>query len=309
MGGGGYLFLGTAIGISVGAQIAGKMCKKEIDLGLSCFSLMVLAVFMCVLPMMRHTVVGTAICLVTLGVFGGLFIVPLEAYIQSFSPAEMRGQVVAAENFLGFMGVLLAPLCLFLFGKVMQVSSAAGFTLVGVMILCMCALMVQLLGGQFVQFLAKRFVHPFYKLHFIGYPFGPNFQEDRIAFYYKGRSLRNLAILLGESSKLHLFIVKKDKEWWDGIINLFSNMKVIYEPPETVSARLPVYVFTSEEMFECFEKHLGLLQSTHQLKRFAIRHTSHFKPSLRHPLKRTQATLHFDPVKVKKEERVPALVS
>ena len=300
--GGGYLFLGTAVGIVLGAMIAGKLCKKEIDLGLPCFALFILAISLFCLPVMRHSIGGSLACLVVLGIFSGMFIVPLEAYIQSFTPLEMRGQVVAAENFLGFLGVLLAPLSLFFFGKVINVSSATGFSLVAAIIFCTFLIMTKHLGGQFAHFLARKFIHPFYKLHFIGYPFGPNFQEDKIAIYYKGNSIRNLAFLLGESSKLSLFIVKSKEAWWDKIINYCSNINVIYDLPETTTDRLPVYFFTSEDLYEYFQSagYFEKIAPNYQVKQFSVRHTSHFRPPWHQFFKRTQITLHFETIHITK---------
>ena len=48
--------------------------------------------------------------LFVLGASAGLFSVPLEAYMQHRSPPRQRGSVLAAMNFLVFLGVLLAAL-------------------------------------------------------------------------------------------------------------------------------------------------------------------------------------------------------
>ena len=293
--GGGYLFLGTAIGIAAGATFAGRLCKKEIDLGLSCFSLLILSLALFSLPLMRHSLVGTAITLVILGIFSGLFIVPLEAYIQSFTPLDMRGQVVAAENFLGFLGVLLAPLSLFFFGKIAHISSAAGFSCIALVIFAVFILMTHELGGQFAHFLARRFVHPFYKLHFIGYPFGPNYQEDRFAITMKGTSLRNVAFLLGESPRLTLYLITETTAWWHKMIRLFANIRIASALPETCPDRLPVFLFTTEALYQTFlyDGSSHRLSETHPIRHFAIKHTSHFTPPLTDLFRRTQVTLSF----------------
>lgn len=303
--GGGDLFLGTAIGIALGATIAGRLCKKEIDMGLSCFALLVLSLALLSLPMMKHSVLGSVICLFVLGLFGGLYVVPLEAYIQAFSPSEMRGQVFAAENFLSFSGVLLAPLCLFFFGKVMRVSSAAGFTLMAVVIFIAFLFLAKYLGAQFMHFIARRGVHPFYHFHFIGYPFGPNFQEDRIAIMYQGSSVKNILFLLGESAKLHLFFVKEKKEKWDPVLNFFINVTFFYEG-EKLEDKLkgiplqtrPLFIFSEEGSYERYidKGYMEKLTEAngYEVKKFSVKHLSHFKPDLKHFFKRTQATLQFE---------------
>lgn len=302
--GGGDLFLSTAIGIALGAAVGGKLCKREIDLGLSCFALFVLSFALFFLPIVRHSVIGSVSCLAILGFFGGLYVVPLEAYIQSFSPSEMRGQVFAAENFLSFVGVLLAPLCLLIFGKLMNVSSAAGFTLMALIIFSAFVVLVRYLGLHLLHFISRKTVHPFYDLHFIGYPFGPNYQEDKIAIYYRGSSLRNIALLLGESSKLHLFIVKDKKGFFDHFINYFSNVETFYldEPiTEKISGLTlhtrPLFLFTSRPAYDHFMAHQYFeklsLENGYQVKQFAVKHITHFKPELKSFFKRTQITLQF----------------
>lgn len=302
--GGGDLFLATAIGIALGATISGKFCKKEIDIGLSCLALLMISIALMFLPILKHSVLGSVICLASLGLFGGLYVVPLEAYIQSFCPSEMRGQVFAAENFLSFAGVLLAPLCLFVFGKVMHVSSAAGFSFMALIIFLSFIIMSRHLAVQALHFLARKVIYPFYKLHFINYPFGPNFQEDRIAFYYKGSSIRNIAFLLGESSKLHLYIVKEKSPFWDKCINFFLNINTFYTD-ESISEKLralplstrPLFLFSSRKVFEEFMSKAPFeqlyLENGFHVRQFSIKHTSHFKTHWLALHKRTQVTIQF----------------
>ncbi len=304
--GGGDLFLATAIGIAIGATISGKLCKKEIDIGLSCMALLMISVALLFLPILKHSVLGSVICLASLGLFGGLYVVPLEAYIQSFCPSEMRGQVFAAENFLSFAGVLLAPLCLFLFGKVMNVSSAAGFSFMALIIFLSFIIMTRHLAVQALHFLARKIIYPFYKLHFINYPFGPNFQEDRIAIYHKSNSIRNIAFLIGESSKLHLYIVKEKRPFWDKCINFFLGISTFYLD-ESICEKLgalplhtrPLFLFSSRSVYDQFMAKAPFerlsLETGYQVKQFAIKHTSHFKPHWPALHKRTQVTLQFHP--------------
>lgn len=107
---GGYLFLSTAFGIALGAFIGGKVSKKRVELGLSCFAGIVISLCLFFLYLFSNQLILVIILLVLLGIFGGLFIVPFDSFIQIFSPNEKRGQIIAANNFLSFCGVLLASL-------------------------------------------------------------------------------------------------------------------------------------------------------------------------------------------------------
>jgi acyl-[acyl-carrier-protein]-phospholipid O-acyltransferase/long-chain-fatty-acid--[acyl-carrier-protein] ligase len=307
--GGGDLFLGTAVGIAVGSALASKFCKKEIDLGLSCFSLFILSIALFALPIVKFSLAGSVIVLFALGLFGGLYVVPLEAYIQSHSPSELRGRVFAAENFLSFLGVLLAPLCLFLFGKVMKVSSAAGFVVMSFIIFISFLVMFRHLAVHLLNFLAKRFHNVIYDLHFKGYPFGPNYTEEKIAILVRGSSIRNIAILLGESSKLHLIFIKEKKAFYDSLFRFFNNIEVmsLEDNLEEKFSRLPqsarpALFFLDTSNYRSFEQK-GLFRFMKgelgfDLRRFHVKHISRFNPDWYQLLKRTKIQVQFEVLKL-----------
>ena len=52
------------------------------------------------------------------GVFGGLFLIPVESFIQTRPDATRRGAVLAAANFVEFAGILLSgPFANYLNGR------------------------------------------------------------------------------------------------------------------------------------------------------------------------------------------------
>lgn len=309
--GGGYLFLLIAIGIALGATLAGKACRKEVDLGLSTVALIMIGVCLFLLPKFAGSLPLALICLAAFGIFGGLYIVPLESYIQSFSPSEIRGQVVATANFLSFFGILLAPLCLALFGKVFNISSATGFTLVGGLTMCAALFLAKYLSAPFLHFVSKKVVHPFVDLHYLTYLFGMQYQEDKLAILCEPKAWQELLLLFGESSKVHVFIVRSKKHFSDRILNYFSCFDVIYleqggrinpiEIHKKMDGRLatvkPVYFFTSKVAYDHFHRagyfvHL-MSEMNYQVKQVRILNTSHFRPNIKRPLKWVQMTIHF----------------
>ncbi len=309
--GGGYLFLPCSIGIAVGSVFAGRSCRKELDLGLSCFSIFMIGVILFVLPVVSSKLIPVAISLGALGFFGGMFVVPLESYMQAFSSSEMRGQVIALESFLSFAGVLLAPLCLFLFGTVLRVSSATGFIFVGAMTVVAFLGITKYLSSYFLNFFSKRFLHPFYDLHFIDYPFGIRHQEDKIAILVRKTSLIHLLLLFGECTKFHLFIVRKNKHFMDHFFQFFSGIDVLYSEgevlpnPEEIQGKIqglpsvikPIFLFTNTHSYNTFLKiryFETLKQELHYaIKYYKIRNMAHFSHSWKAPFKRAQLTFHF----------------
>jgi acyl-[acyl-carrier-protein]-phospholipid O-acyltransferase/long-chain-fatty-acid--[acyl-carrier-protein] ligase len=158
---GGYLFLCTAVGIAIGAFIGGRASKKRVELGLSCFSGLLIAIFLFLLAFFGSDLFTVISLLFFLGLCGGLFIVPFDSFVQLYSPNEKRGQIIGANNFLSFCGVLIASLALFLFSDVLGLSPAAGFGMIGIMTLFLSLLMISRLSDLALPFIARRILKPF----------------------------------------------------------------------------------------------------------------------------------------------------
>jgi len=101
------------IGIAAGGLLAGRLAKGErwhgvlapAALGLAGAMLLIPAA-VCLPPTVRlPALLGL---LAVAGAFGGLFMIPCESFIQVRPPAERKGAVIAASNFVVFSGILLA---------------------------------------------------------------------------------------------------------------------------------------------------------------------------------------------------------
>lgn len=158
---GGYLFLCTAVGIAIGAFIGGRVSKKRVELGLSCFAGIFIAIFLFLLAYCGCDLFTVVSLLVFLGICGGLFIVPFDSFVQLYSPNERRGQIIGANNFLSFCGVLVASLALFIFSDVFELSPAAGFAMIGIVTLFLSLLMISRLSDLALPFIARRILKPF----------------------------------------------------------------------------------------------------------------------------------------------------
>jgi acyl-[acyl-carrier-protein]-phospholipid O-acyltransferase/long-chain-fatty-acid--[acyl-carrier-protein] ligase len=71
-------------------------------------------------------------CLLLLGLSGGFYDVPLQAFLQHNSPEKTRGSIFAATNLLTFSGTLLATGIFVLLGTVIGFSNRTIFLLVGI---------------------------------------------------------------------------------------------------------------------------------------------------------------------------------
>ena len=117
----GLLNAALAIGIGAGSAIAGFVSRGTIAYGLVPVGALGLA--LSTVPMGMPDI-GTAkfsLCLVALGLSGGLFIVPIAAVLQHKPEPERKGAVQGAANLLSFIGIALASFAQMLFGSGLHV--------------------------------------------------------------------------------------------------------------------------------------------------------------------------------------------
>lgn len=115
------LLIALVLGVGTGSVLAGVWSGGHVELGI----LPLGACGVAVCSILLFTVTGTVlepgaglspalawvlVLLFLLGTSSGLFSVPLDAYMQHRSPPLQRGSVLAALNFLVFLGILLAAL-------------------------------------------------------------------------------------------------------------------------------------------------------------------------------------------------------
>lgn len=153
---GGYLFLIISLGIAAGSILCGKYTKKKLELGISCLAGLALSLSFILLSVFSFSLIATTALLILLGLAGGMFIIPFDSFIQINAPIEKRGQVIAATNFLSFLGVLIASVCLYVFGDLLQLSPALSFAVVGTMTLFVSFLLALRLSGMVLPYLARK---------------------------------------------------------------------------------------------------------------------------------------------------------
>jgi acyl-[acyl-carrier-protein]-phospholipid O-acyltransferase/long-chain-fatty-acid--[acyl-carrier-protein] ligase len=114
----GYLFVVAAMGIGIGAYLAGRLSGRTVEVGivpLGAVGLAVTAIGLGVTASLApagslFVRVMTYVLISLFGLSAGLFIVPINAFIQLRAPDAVRGRVLASSGFLGWIGVLAAAL-------------------------------------------------------------------------------------------------------------------------------------------------------------------------------------------------------
>ncbi|MBN1787297.1 MAG: MFS transporter [Sedimentisphaerales bacterium] len=148
----GYLFVITATGIGIGALLAGRLSGRNVEFGvvpLGAIGMTAASVWLGFIPGLYVTFVLVFI----MGASAGLFIVPIHTFIQFQSPAAQRGQILAASNFLGWVGVLFASGLIYLFASVWKLSASQMFVILGLMTVIPTLATITLLPDFLVRFL------------------------------------------------------------------------------------------------------------------------------------------------------------
>lgn len=103
------------LGIGLGSVVAAKVSRNQVRLGLVRFGsiglfLGMLAVAIIAVSSIDSTFKSWLIgfFLFAAGIFGGLVAIPLQVFIQTHPPAELKGRVIALMNLMTWIGILLA---------------------------------------------------------------------------------------------------------------------------------------------------------------------------------------------------------
>ncbi|MEI6242501.1 MAG: MFS transporter, partial [Chlamydiota bacterium] len=228
--GGGYIFVVTSIGIALGCFLGGRLSKKGAPIGLSCVAGFFLSIFLCLLSIFSSHLIIDLILLVFLGVCGGIFLVPLDSFMQINSPDEKRGQIVATANFLSFTGALLASICLYVFSNIFHISAAGGFFLMG------------LITFVFTFFLAAR--------------------TSDLFFFYLGKQVffKIFPVQMETPPPLHSLFLCKNRSWLYVILffGFFPQIGVVFWKPRSILRFLPLnsvfFAYKKETLFSKIEE-------------------------------------------------------
>lgn len=158
---GGYLFLLTALGIGTGAMTAGRISGKSIELGLVPLAAAGITICLYLLDTFATNIFVVIPLIILLGFLGGMYQVPIDSYIQMASPHQLRGQIIAATNFICFVGVLIASVLIYLFTQTFHLTAAEGFAVMGTVTFCITVVYSIEFSHYIVRFLKR--IHKLYR--------------------------------------------------------------------------------------------------------------------------------------------------
>jgi acyl-[acyl-carrier-protein]-phospholipid O-acyltransferase / long-chain-fatty-acid--[acyl-carrier-protein] ligase len=119
----GVLTACAAVGIGVGSLAAGRLSRDAIEPGLVPIGGIGMGLFAIVLSVCTLSFAAAAAALTLVGFFGGLFVVPLNAMLQQQSDPQEIGRVMATNNVLNMVAILLASGALWVCSDRLTLSS------------------------------------------------------------------------------------------------------------------------------------------------------------------------------------------
>lgn len=234
------LFVIVAIGIGLGAYMAGRLSGRNVEFGIVPLGAIGLTLSAVGLGLTGGNRIPAFILIFLMGLSGGLFIVPIHSFIQLRSPKKRRGQVLAASNFLGWVGVLIASGLIYLFCGVLGASAAQMFIVLGVLTFVLSAITVILLPDFLVRFLSVMLTRLCYHIKIAGIE---NVPTNKSALLVCNHVSWVDALLLAATQQRRIrFIMDKsfyNKRWLKPICKLMGAIPIsASDPPKQIIASL-----------------------------------------------------------------------
>jgi MFS family permease len=125
-----YLLLPELLGIGVGGLLAARLIKGKHWYTRLPLAMLLLAICMGAIPLsvLAPDCIEIYVIIVLLfsaSLLGGILLIPMESFFQIRPAANRKGTVIAAANFMSFIGILLAGAVDILFNKLMPMAAAS----------------------------------------------------------------------------------------------------------------------------------------------------------------------------------------
>lgn len=156
-----------ALGIGIGSIAAGWLSRTNIELGLVPLGSLLLGGFSVLLGLAR-SFEWTLIWLVAAGFAGGLFFVPLNAFLQERSGDQEKGRMLAVNNFVNTIGMLLAAGLLSLLHDTFHWSASVILAALGVLTLVATVYVVAVLPANLLRLILFGISRFYFRVRVVG---------------------------------------------------------------------------------------------------------------------------------------------
>jgi acyl-[acyl-carrier-protein]-phospholipid O-acyltransferase/long-chain-fatty-acid--[acyl-carrier-protein] ligase len=164
----GVLTTFAAIGIGAGSLAAGRLSGDKVELGLAPIGAIGMGVFAIALSQSGHSFVLAAANLTLVGFFGGLFAVPLNALLQQRSGGQEKGRLMATNNFLNMVAIMVASGVLSLCSDQLRMTPDRILVVFGIVTLLSSIYVLTIVPEFLVRFALWLFTHTVYRIRIVG---------------------------------------------------------------------------------------------------------------------------------------------
>jgi acyl-[acyl-carrier-protein]-phospholipid O-acyltransferase / long-chain-fatty-acid--[acyl-carrier-protein] ligase len=163
----GLLVTALAVGIGIGSIFAGWLSGDTVEIGLIPYGAALLGLASLLLGF-AHSFASSILWLAVSGFAGGLFIVPLNAFLQEHAQPEEKGRLLATNNFLNMIGVVLASGALYLFHDLLGWTPSHILAALGVLTLAVTVYIAWLVPAPLVRSITWCIANVLFKIRIVG---------------------------------------------------------------------------------------------------------------------------------------------
>lgn len=232
----GLLVTALAVGIGTGSIAAGWLSGDVVDLGLVPCGAASLGV--CSIGLgLAHSFTANLAWLAGAGLAGGLFIVPLNAFLQERAEPTEKGRLLATNNFVNMIGVVLASGALYLFHDLLHWTPSYIIGALGVATLAATIYIAWLVPAPLIRLVLRALAHVFFKIRIAG---ANNIPQKGAALIAANHVSYADAILIGcATPRLIRYLMWQplyENKWLNPICRLFDTIPVPQHPREALRA-------------------------------------------------------------------------
>ena len=164
----GVLTAFAAIGIGLGSLASGRLSGDKVELGLAPIGAIGMGMFAIALARSGNSFTFAAVNLTLIGFFGGLFAVPLNALLQQRSGDAEKGRLMATNNFLNMVAILIASGALALLSDRLRLAPERILLVFGALTLLSSVYVLAIVPEFLVRFTLWSFTHTIYRIRIVG---------------------------------------------------------------------------------------------------------------------------------------------
>jgi acyl-[acyl-carrier-protein]-phospholipid O-acyltransferase/long-chain-fatty-acid--[acyl-carrier-protein] ligase len=129
---------------------------------------MLMAVLSVGLYTVRGSYIAVAVVLSAIGIAGGLFIVPLNAFLQQRADAHEKGRIIATNNIYNTAGLLLASGVLWLFHDKLGITPERLILVFGLITALVTVFIISVVDDFLIRFVLWMATHSLFRIRVVG---------------------------------------------------------------------------------------------------------------------------------------------